>query len=103
MAWANGLVMNWIDWRGGRQFGRKEEMRRTVGLRVCSICLMLFARWMVGDGRRVVLLQGKRNPRANWEKSCQGMEAASRLLQHSDSISTIDRLANHMGINSTEG
>lgn len=50
MAWANGLVMNWIDWRGGRQFGRKEEMRRTVGLRVCSICLMLFARWMVGDG-----------------------------------------------------
>lgn len=48
MAWANGLVMNWIDWRGGRQFGRKEEMRRTVGLRVCSICLMLFARWLVG-------------------------------------------------------
>lgn len=68
MAWANGLVMNWVDWRGGRQFGRKEEMRRTVGLRFCSICLMLFARWVVGggwwvvgEGRRVVLLQEKRN------------------------------------------
>lgn len=61
MAWANGLVMNWVDWRGGRQFGRKEEMRRTVGLRFCSICLMLFARWVVGEGRRLVLLQEKRN------------------------------------------
>lgn len=50
-----------------------------------------------------MLLQGKRNPRANWEKSCQGMEAASRLLEHSDSIYTTDGLANHMGINSTEG
>ncbi|KAK1826028.1 hypothetical protein QBC39DRAFT_365355 [Podospora conica] len=97
-------------------------MRRTVGLRFCNcnICLMPFANilWVVAvmTGRWCWMEEKRKHKGQPRRRKVQSRRAARgarcgkergregpRLPQNSDSIYTIDHLANNMGINSTEG
>ena len=104
-----GIVL--VDWQRRGTFARREELRRTVGLRFCSICLMTLAWWVVAGW--LCCLARKRNMGQDSRKRacekftkgiCSRVKAThsttTRLLQHCN-LWMIDHFAHQMGIDST--